>query len=98
MAVRHLEVEVRREPAAPCSTSEARSTASLRSPRRRLHRGGEREPEAIILNFEGVDYIKLDRDRPDRRPACAGARHEAPSRGIWPERPLRRDLQHHPPL
>ena len=66
---------------APCSTSEARSTASPRKPSTPPTRREKANPETILLNFEGVDYINstgialivglLARARASKRPLLA---------------------------
>src|SRR5215210_7386092 len=55
------------------------------------------DPQAILLNFEGVDYINSTGIALIVG-LLARAHLQAPPPSLRPERPLHRDLQHHPAL
>ena len=58
MAVRHLEVEVRREPGGAVLDLRGEINGFAQEALDAAYTEAEKEnPEAIILNFEGVDYI-----------------------------------------
>jgi hypothetical protein len=99
MPAKHLEANVRQEPGVAVIDLGGEINGFAQEALDAAYAEAEsNDPEAILLNFEGVDLHQLDRHRPYREPPGASARLQAPPAGLQPERALREDLRHHAPL
>ncbi|MDQ3863938.1 MAG: STAS domain-containing protein [Actinomycetota bacterium] len=98
MDVQHLEASVRREPAGAVLDLRGEINGFGQETLDAAYAEAEgNDPEAIILNFEEVDYINSTGIALIVG-LLAKARLEAQAPSLRPLRALRRDLQHHPSL
>jgi anti-sigma B factor antagonist len=98
MPAKHLEASVRQEPGGAILDLRGEINRFAQEALDAAYTEAEaREPEAILLNFEGVDYINSTGIALIVG-LLARARLEAPPPGLRPLGALRRDLRDHSPL
>ncbi len=98
MPARHFEARVRHQPGAAVLELQGEINAFGSEALNAAYAEAEQHnPEVVLLNFTGVDYIN-SWHRPDRRAAGQGTRGAPADDCLRPERALRRDLPDYAPV